>query len=322
MPSPRFLWLLVFLMAFPTLAHAEKEVKELDELFGPGRRERRGPPPQPKAVQVEQRYVAAAYREVPPLKALPAFLDQAALAAALPLEAHADGVMDEVERQFADGRGETVRGDALDPGGSAYLVVVAYGAFERALLLFDGKGKLGDVWAMPLRGQVFLRDVLGDARAEIVVQAIQGVALSEYPETWTVLAAGDGGRLRALVSVPHSYSSGSKFQGYCFMNHLDFEPRGTLVLETVLFREGCLEYAYDHGDGEKTEKVDGYLPGFPKRQGERVTLQYDAPKGRFVGADADGRELLRKTARWARGTVRRVPPALRGPGGGDRWEAR
>ena len=127
--------------------------------------------------------------------------------------------------------------------------------------------------------RIFLRDVVGDATREVIVEQIKGTMLSFWPRTWVIYRVDRRGRLRRLLSSPRSYSYGARHERFSFLNRFDFPQKGQLRIETVL--SGCFPMPK-----EKDMRCEGWKFSAPRKGDVRV---YRYRRGRYVRVKQKGR---------------------------------
>jgi len=189
------------------------------------------------------------------------------------------GAIAGVVPEWVDGEGVAdVAGDSLRAGGiggGRVVVRVQYGAVEHSLVLVDGEGCVLGALAVGTRGTVFTGDLDGDGRAEVVLETIEGNALSIHPRTWRVLRVTESG-FEEVLAVPRSFSySEGKEERVCVDNRVGFDGSGGVEVRNVVFVPGCAEALEPY----EVPWPDG-TPGWPSAQGQTWTLR--------MGGVADG----------------------------------
>ena len=135
-----------------------------------------------------------------------------------------------------------LRGAFLDAEKTLFVTRYHYGVVEAVYLLLDGEGKLLHKLVVELRNGVYLKDVVGDGTLELMISVVHGNALSAWPTSWRIYEV-SGRRLRKIGQVAKSYSDGSKYERYYFLNRVEFPDKGEMVVRTVLYSGGRSDLA-------------------------------------------------------------------------------
>jgi hypothetical protein len=175
----------------------------------------------------EEQHLASAYES---LSTLPKrdFLVRAMLLRLLPQSFLAQADPDSDPLEYV-----TVAGDAIGYDPTLFLVWAGRAGLDHALVVMNERGKRLDSLHVPNRAQLLLRDVIGDARPEVIISRTDGMAVSRWPVTWLIYRVTSGGRLRRLLTHPKSYSEGSKYENWAFINHFESLPNDRLRVETI-----------------------------------------------------------------------------------------
>jgi hypothetical protein len=157
----------------------------------------------------------------------------------------------------------------LDADGTLFLTHVRWGAVESSILVVTAQAKVRSVLTLRDRvPDVGVVDVVGDERQEIVVESIDGTALSDYPKVWKVYRLDARGRLEALATMARSHGQGSKCVRYFFRNRITVPEKGVLRVQNIEFDE----------PGESPPQ------NAPKSAGETHELRWSAKAGKFQRA--------------------------------------
>jgi hypothetical protein len=241
-----------------------------DDLLG-GAEERGAPVPPPPEVAQDDAHVRQELRELPPLKDPPAWLTAKLIKrvlgrrAANTAEAELQELLEEARKRPSD----SLRWGLVDSARQQYVLGYRLGDSD-GLVVMDARGGGRPVALGQRCAEVYLRDVSGDERPEIIVACVIGDEVSSYPTVWEIYAAAGARRLSRIATVPKKYSHGAKDETYCFLNRVEFPRRDVLVSVTlVLDRERCAE--------ERSAAVR-----IPRRVGERRQYEYRRGAGKFV----------------------------------------
>jgi hypothetical protein len=162
----------------------------------------------------------------------------------------------------------TLKGAFLNPQKDLFVTRYHYGVVEAVYLLLDADGKPLHKLVVGLRNGYHLRDVVGDENLELMISVVHDTALSVWPTSWRIYEVA-GKRLKKIGQVAKSYSEGSKYERYYFLNRVDFPEQNKMVVQTVLFEGGRSDLA----DPPK---------GAPTWEGARDEWTYKPGRRRFV----------------------------------------
>ena len=221
-----------------------------------------GPPADPDAVAQDAAEIKRLFFGLSPVPAAGP-LAQATLRRVLPAAFLADH-HEELERLDCSG-------GHLDDEGKRFLLHVSYAGIDAALVVLDKRGRASFKLRVPNRARVYLGDVLGDETWEVIVSRIEGRALSRWPTTWLIYRVDATGRLRRALEHPKSYSYGSKYQEWVFLNRFDFSVHDQVTVETVHSLWAA---------GDPPDDFDEHTKTAPPL-GEKTTFVYDRAQGRF-----------------------------------------
>jgi hypothetical protein len=210
------------------------------------------------AVGVARRGGAEDATELPAIDGLPVGVDWAAVAVVVPSWVDREGLVDLA--------GDSLSGATL--AGAMTVLRVQYGAVEHSLLLVGADGAVLDTRHMTQRGRTLVGDLDGDGRNEVVLDTIEGNALSIYPRTRTVLRINEARRFEEVLSVPLSLSfSEGRQERVCMANRIDFGDGGRIEVVNERFEPECVE-AVLMGDSPWPAGT----PGWPSKPGQAWTL--------------------------------------------------
>jgi hypothetical protein len=228
-----------------------------------------GPPP-PEVAQ-DDAYIRRELRELPLLKHPPAWLTAKLLRRSLGRlpggtdEAKLQELLD-AARQRPD---DSLRWAPVDPARGLFVLGYRVDG-SHGLVVLDTRGGGRPVRLGPRCGEVYLRDVCGDERPELIVACVLGNEVSAYPTVWEVYALTGAKALSRIARVPKKYSYGAKAEAYCFINRVELPRKGVLELVTVVL------------DQERCAAERSAAIRVPRRLGERQRYEYRAGAGRFV----------------------------------------
>lgn len=152
------------------------------------------------------------------------------------------------------------------------LLRVQYGAFEHSLLHVGSDGTVFDVHHVTTRGQAYTADLDSDGHLEVLLETIEGDALSIYPATWRVLRAGDDRKLTEVLAVPRSLSfQDGRDERFCLLNHIEFHVDGGVEIQNISFDPACLEAAL-----QMESPWPPGTPGWPSRSMDRWWLELES----------------------------------------------
>ena len=249
----------------------QTEEKKIDptgggpDFDGFGVKESSPPPPVPQVeaddASIEKNFVVI---EEPP--ECPEFLKAKQLVKMIPGPYRAD-VRDEIVDGFEGGGCPSgLEGVFIDEAKTRFLLHYQYGGVESVTGLVTSGGKTGTVLRFSERASAgYLVDVAGDDTPEIIIPVIVGNALSSWPSEWRIYQL-NGNKLSLMGRVAKSYSSGSKWERYYFLNSITFPKKGKMRVETTLRAAGDLD-------------MPARLKGVPKRKGE--LSEYEVKGGKF-----------------------------------------
>lgn len=142
------------------------------------------------------------------------------------------------ERLDQDGDESARRSVALHDGTPWSLVHERWGAVESTLFVIDDAGRVRSAKTFRIRvAMVGLADLWGDAALEVVVEVVEGTALSSWPRRWDLYRVTPDGRLALAGSLAKAYDYGAKSPSLYFHNTVTLPSKGTLRVETTVFEE-------------------------------------------------------------------------------------
>lgn len=155
----------------------------------------------------------------------------------------------------------------LDAEHTRFLARWSEWAVGSLVALLDADGRLLDKAFFEQRLGILLKDVVGSGTKELVLEVVEGNALSSWPMSWWIYEVA-GRKLKRIARFAKQYSSGSKYEEYYFVNKVTFPARGEMQVECVYFA-GLDAFA------------DLAPPrGYPRFAGERHEFEYR--KGKYV----------------------------------------
>jgi hypothetical protein len=185
-------------------------------------------------------------------------VDGSALVAALPARAR------ELVSEDFGGDVPVQPTTSLGGDGSWSIAHQRWGAVETSLVVVDAAGRVrGKVHFFDRVPEVGLVDLWGDETLEVIVEVIEGTAMSSYPRTWRIYGVTPQGKLRRAGTLAKAYNYGSKTLRHYFRNTVTMPAKGTLRVETTTFEER----------GPNPPK------GAPRAEGEVFELRYQPAKG-------------------------------------------
>jgi hypothetical protein len=247
---------------------ADDDAIDIDDSFFPGNEWQRGPRKPPAEVTADDEYIEQEFVDPDARDAAVLAVEAKVLLRAIP-PGERGMARDEIDNATDEETGTIrLRGAFLDPDESLFVTRYHYGAVEAVYLLLDAEGKLLHKLVVELRSGVYLKDVVGDDKLELIVSVVHGTALSTWPVSWRIYEV-SGGRLRKIGRVAKSYSEGSKYERYYFLNRVEFPEKDRMVVRTVLYRSGRADLA-------------GPPKGAPTWEGARDEYTYDPAKRKLV----------------------------------------
>lgn len=137
-----------------------------------------------------------------------------------------------------DGDEAARRSVALGDGTPWSLLHERWGAVESTLFVVDHAGRVRSATTFRNRvAMLALADLWGDAALEVVVEVIEGTALSSWPRRWEFYRLTPAGRLAFAGSLAKAYDYGAKSPSLYFHNTVTLPAKGTLRVETTVFHE-------------------------------------------------------------------------------------
>ncbi|MBW2278535.1 MAG: hypothetical protein JRF63_13660, partial [Deltaproteobacteria bacterium] len=242
--------------------------KVVDDPFFPQNDWDRGPREPPAEVTADREYIEQSFIDPSGDDAVELAVKAKTLLRAIPPGDRRDAD-DEIDNKTDEETGTIkLEGVFLDPGKNLFVTRYHYGAVEAVYLLLDAEGKLLHKLVVGLRNGVYLKDVVGDETLEVMIDVVHGNALSVWPASWRIYEV-SGKRLKKIGQVAKSYSEGSKYESYFFLNRIEFPEKNKMVVRTVLFSSGRSDLA-------------GPPKGAPTWEGARDEYTYKPGKRKFV----------------------------------------
>jgi hypothetical protein len=127
---------------------------------------------------------------------------------------------------------------AASLGGPLDLCVVheRWGGVESTVVLVDGTGRVrGNKTFQRRVPSVGLVDLFGDDLPELVVEIVEGTAMSSWPRVWKIFRVTGHGKLVEVITFAKSYDHGAREPEYYFHNTVTMPAKGTLRVETTVF---------------------------------------------------------------------------------------
>lgn len=127
---------------------------------------------------------------------------------------------------------------ALRDGTPWALVHERWGGMESTVLVVDGAGRVRGAKTFRERvPMVGVADLWGDEALEVVVEVVEGTALSSWPRRWELHRITAAGTLVLVGSLAKTYDHGAKTPRSYFHNTVTMPAKGIVRVETTVFAE-------------------------------------------------------------------------------------